>query len=122
MTEGRAVVVTAAAAGIGLSIVKAFAANGDRVHICGLNAEALVQTADQSSALTTSLCDISQMAAVEEFIGTAVNTLGGIDILVNNAGISGPTAPVEDMDPAQREAVASPSPVGTRSMSARNPP
>ena len=30
---------------------------------------------------------------------------GSIDILVNNAGISGPTAPVQDVDPDEWEAV-----------------
>jgi NAD(P)-dependent dehydrogenase (short-subunit alcohol dehydrogenase family) len=35
----------------------------------------------------------------------AVSQLGGIDILVNNAGISGPTAPVQDLNPDKWEAV-----------------
>jgi NAD(P)-dependent dehydrogenase (short-subunit alcohol dehydrogenase family) len=38
-------------------------------------------------------------------IADAVSQLGGIDVLINNAGISGPTAPVQDVDPDQWEAV-----------------
>jgi NAD(P)-dependent dehydrogenase (short-subunit alcohol dehydrogenase family) len=33
----------------------------------------------------------------------AVAALGCLDVLVNNAGISGPTAPVEEMDPDKWE-------------------
>jgi len=38
-------------------------------------------------------------------VGEAIQSLGGLDVLVNNAGISGPTAPVEDMDPDEWEKV-----------------
>ncbi len=43
----------------------------------------------------------------------AVDTLGGIDILVNNAGISGPTAPVEEIDPDAWDAVLAVNLTGT---------
>ena len=42
---------------------------------------------------------------MEALIPTAVEALGGLDVLVNNAGISGPTAPVEEVDPDKWEAV-----------------
>jgi NAD(P)-dependent dehydrogenase (short-subunit alcohol dehydrogenase family) len=35
----------------------------------------------------------------------AVHALGGLDVLVNNAGISGPTAPVEEINPDDWEKV-----------------
>jgi len=35
-------------------------------------------------------------------VADAAAKLGGIDVLVNNAGISGPTAPVRDVDPDPR--------------------
>lgn len=105
MTEGRGVVVTAGAAGIELAIAKAFAAAGDRVHICDIDQAALTRVTDANSRITATACDISDRAAVESFIHAAVESLGGIDVLVNNAGISGPTAPVETLDPDQWEAV-----------------
>lgn len=112
MNNGRKVVVTAGAGGIGLA-AKAFAANGDRVHICDINEEALARIAEDNPAITTSVCDVSDRSSIEAFVKAAADTLGGIDVLVNNAGISGPTAPVEEMDPDQWEAVLAVNLTGT---------
>ena len=53
----------------------------------------------------TKICDNSKRSDVEALIPAAVQALGGLDVLVNNAGISGPTAPVEKVDPDKWEAV-----------------
>src|SRR5690606_28234669 len=82
---GRSVVVTAAASGIGFAIAKAFAAAGDRVHICDIDETALAKVTESIPGVTTTVCDISDRAAVEAFIAEATTTLGGIDILINNA-------------------------------------
>jgi len=113
MSNPRRVLVTAAAAGIGLAIAKAFAASGDGVHICDINAKALEQVANDHPTITTTVCDVSDRSSVETLIRAAVETLGGIDVLVNNAGISGPTVSVEEMDPDQWEAVIAVNLTGT---------
>jgi NAD(P)-dependent dehydrogenase (short-subunit alcohol dehydrogenase family) len=113
MSNGQRVVVTAAAAGIGLAIAKEFAARGDRVHICDINAEALEQVANDNPMITATVCDVSNRASIEGFIRAAAETLGGIDVLINNAGISGPTVSVEKMDPDQWEAVIAVNLTGT---------
>jgi NAD(P)-dependent dehydrogenase (short-subunit alcohol dehydrogenase family) len=46
-------------------------------------------------------------------VAASVEALGGLDVLVNNAGISGQTAPVEDADPDQWEAVMTVDVIGT---------
>ena len=46
-------------------------------------------------------------------VDAAAEELGGIDVLVNNAGISGPTAPVEDMEPDAWEKVMQVNLIGT---------
>jgi NAD(P)-dependent dehydrogenase (short-subunit alcohol dehydrogenase family) len=46
------------------------------------------------------MCDNSKSSDIASMVPAAVEALGGLDVLVNNAGISGPTAPVEDVDPA----------------------
>jgi NAD(P)-dependent dehydrogenase (short-subunit alcohol dehydrogenase family) len=46
-------------------------------------------------------------------VAASVEALGGLDVLVNNAGIAGPTAPVEEADPEQWEAVMIVDVIGT---------
>lgn len=113
MSDGRRVVVTAGAAGIGLAIAKAFAANGDSVHICDINQQAVKQITDDNPAITGTVCDVSDRSSVEAFVQAAASALGGIDVLVNNAGISGPTSSVEEMDPDQWDAVLAVNLTGT---------
>jgi NAD(P)-dependent dehydrogenase (short-subunit alcohol dehydrogenase family) len=111
--SGRGVVVTAGAAGIGLAIAKAFAADGDRVHICDIDTKALDQVTSPGGQISGTVCNIADRASVETFVSAAAQTLGGIDVLVNNAGISGPTASVEEMDPDQWEGVLAVNLTGT---------
>jgi NAD(P)-dependent dehydrogenase (short-subunit alcohol dehydrogenase family) len=106
-------VVTAAAAGIGLAIAKAFAARGDRVHICDINAQALEQVANENPMITATVCDVSDRSSIEAFVRAAAEALEGIDVLINNAGISGPTVSVEEMDPDQWDAVIAVNLTGT---------
>jgi NAD(P)-dependent dehydrogenase (short-subunit alcohol dehydrogenase family) len=99
------VLVTAGAAGIGKEIARAFTAGGTQVFICDIDAEALDRTANEIPGLMTGMCDISKRQDIERMVAAAAEAMGGIDVLVNNAGISGPTAPVELMDPDAWEMV-----------------
>jgi len=99
------VLVTAGAAGIGREIARAFAANGAKVFVCDIDVKMLDALAQEIKGLVTNVCDVSKRADIERMMAAAVSALGGLDVLVNNAGISGPTAPVEQMDPDQWEKV-----------------
>ncbi|HTN67022.1 MAG TPA: SDR family oxidoreductase [Burkholderiaceae bacterium] len=107
------VLVTAGAAGIGKEIARAFAANGAAVCVCDINAQALDTAAQEIPDLKTIVCDISQRQDIERMVPAAVAALGGLDVLVSNAGIAGPTAPVEDTNPDQWEAVMTVDVIGT---------
>jgi NAD(P)-dependent dehydrogenase (short-subunit alcohol dehydrogenase family) len=102
---GQKVLVTAGAAGIGLEIVKAFAAQNATVFVCDINEAALKELAQNVPGVKTSICDVSQRSDVESMVTAAAEALGGLDVLVNNAGIAGPTAPVEELDPDEWEKV-----------------
>jgi NAD(P)-dependent dehydrogenase (short-subunit alcohol dehydrogenase family) len=102
---GRKVLVTAGAAGIGLAIARAFAAEGDQVYVVDIDAAALAKLAQESANIRCSICDLSDRAAIERMVPEAIARLGGLDVLVNNAGIGGPTSPVADLDPDAWEAV-----------------
>jgi NAD(P)-dependent dehydrogenase (short-subunit alcohol dehydrogenase family) len=105
MHTGKRVLITAAASGIGLAIARGFVAQGAKVHVCDINEDALRSLKQSDPSITSTVCDVSDRSSVERLIIDATNNLGGLDVLVNNAGISGPTAPVETMDPDAWEAV-----------------
>jgi len=101
--KGLRVLVTAGAAGIGRAIAQIFALNGARVHICDADAKALDASAREQPDISRSLADVSQIEDVNRLFADVKRELGGLDVLVNNAGIAGPTAKVEDIQPADWE-------------------
>jgi NAD(P)-dependent dehydrogenase (short-subunit alcohol dehydrogenase family) len=105
MANGKRVLVTAGAGGIGLEIARAFVAEGARVHVCDVDEEALRSVTRAEPAITGTLCDVADRVAVAWLMAEALQNLGGLDILVSNAGISGPTAPVETLEPDDWDAV-----------------
>ena len=99
--------ITAAATGIGRSVVAAFVAQGARVHLCDVNEVALAECRAYSPLVTASKVDLADAIAVDAWLDLAIDDLGGVDVLVNNAGIKGPTAFVEDVTLAEwRESLA----------------
>jgi NAD(P)-dependent dehydrogenase (short-subunit alcohol dehydrogenase family) len=76
----RTVVVTGGAKGIGLAIVRRFAALGDDVVALGRDEAALQQLTD----VRPQVCDVTDEAAVA---GTFA-VIGEVDVLVNNAGFA----------------------------------
>src|SRR3954469_9860878 len=107
------VLVTAGASGIGLAIARAFAANGAKVFVCDIDAEGLDDLAREIPGLATKVCDVSDREDVERMVAFGVEALGGLDVLVNNAGMSGPTAPVDEVDPDAWEKVVQVNLIGT---------
>ncbi len=99
------VLVTAGASGIGMEIARAFVGNAAKVCICDIDVKALETAKNAIPGLLTTVCDVSKRQDIERMVATAAEVLGGLDVLVNNAGISGPTAPVEEMDPDAWEKV-----------------
>jgi len=90
------VLVTAGAGGIGLAIAEAFAADGARVHIADINADAVRQLTSSNPAITGSVGDVGKPADLDALFNDVQARLGGLDVLVNNAGIAGATAPVAE--------------------------
>lgn len=96
---GLRVLVTAGAAGIGLGIARAFLREGARVHVCDVDRAALDGLRQSDPAISQSVCDVADRAAVAQLFETTASALGGLDVLVNNAGIAGPTGRVEEIHP-----------------------
>src|SRR6478735_2003289 len=90
-------IVTAGAAGIGLSIATALHQAGAQVWICDIEAEKLTAASKALPGIGTMICDVSDPSAADRFVAAAVEAMGGLDILINNVGIAGPAAPVEEI-------------------------
>jgi NAD(P)-dependent dehydrogenase (short-subunit alcohol dehydrogenase family) len=101
----KKVLVTGGAAGIGHAIARAFHRDGARVYICDIDAAALERAARELPGLLTLRCTVGEREAVTAMVGDAAQRMGGLDVLVNCAGIGGPTRPVQELDPADWDAV-----------------
>ena len=94
--QGKRVVVTAGAQGIGLAITEAFVAAGAQVHICDINEDFLAAAKRRFPQVSQSRTDVSSEPQVDAMFVDLKARWGALDVLVNNAGIAGPTAAVED--------------------------
>lgn len=84
--EGKGAVVTGAAGGIGRALATRLVAEGARVVVNDVDADALATTADEIGALAVP-GDCSSPDGVEELVATATHALGRIDVYCANAGI-----------------------------------
>ncbi len=96
--NGKRVLITAGASGIGAETVQHFLAAGSRVHLCDVNAGALRSFLSRHSEVSGTIANVAEPTAVDVLFEDVWETLGGLDFLVNCAGIAGPTADVEHTD------------------------
>ncbi len=87
--EGKNVLVTGGASGIGFATASRFLEEGCAVCILDRSAEALKEAKADLPALRAAIqADVSQLAEVKRAVTEAMEAMGAIDVLINNAGIS----------------------------------
>jgi meso-butanediol dehydrogenase/(S,S)-butanediol dehydrogenase/diacetyl reductase len=90
--DGRSVVITGAARGIGAGLAKRLGAEGAGVTVADLNAEGAEQVAaevrDAGGKAIGVGCDVGERDSVKGTLDAAVSEFGRLDVLFNNAGIS----------------------------------
>ena len=107
--EGKRIVVTGCASGIGAGTVRAYVREGAQVCALDINDAAGRQAVEQANAQGEGKahflqCDISNRDEVFDTFAKAQETMGGVDVLANIAGIESAKA-AEDVDPGEIEAI-----------------
>jgi len=90
--EGKRVVITGAAQGIGLAIAQTFLAEGASLFLIDRDGDLLANEAVRLSAtggkVGYTAADITDADAIEQAVATAAREIGQPNALVNNAGIN----------------------------------
>lgn len=86
--DGKRVLITGAARGIGAALAKRLHERGARVALIGLDAELLREVAARCGDAPWAECNIALRRQVEEAVEAMVERLGGLDVVVANAGVA----------------------------------
>ena len=93
--EGKNIVVTGGASGIGAATVRRFLKEGGAVAAVDLDEGNVNEFVKQESpsgdygSLRGYTCDVSDSESVNSTVEQIASDLGGIDIVINNAGVGG---------------------------------
>ena len=97
--NGRVVVVTGAARGIGRALARRFASAGaSGVVVADIDGAGAQAVADEIGGISVK-CDVTDESSVRNLEAKAESTYGHVDVVCSNAGIAvggGPEAPTED--------------------------
>lgn len=102
--QGKVMIVTGAAMGLGLAAAKELAERGANVVLVDYNEQSLADAKAEiegrypSVKLLTVVADVSNEDAVKNYVDETVKTFGRIDGLYNNAGIEGKQAGMTEYD------------------------
>jgi len=103
--DGRVIIITGAAHGIGREIALEFAAAGNHVVVADVNktgAEAVAAAIGERAM--SYVIDVRNRAEIERMVAVVVERFGAIDVLVNNAGIY-PNSAFLELEEAEWDAV-----------------
>ena len=87
--DGKVVLITGPARGIGAETARQLAARGARLSLVGLEPELLAAlAAELGEGHVWFECDVTDQTALERAVAGTAEALGGIDVVVANAGVA----------------------------------
>ena len=85
---GKTALITGAARGIGFEFARAYIAEGARVALADINAEAVAKAAASLGPKAIGIqMDVTSQASIDAGFAMAIEQMGQLDILVNNAAL-----------------------------------
>jgi len=105
MARTSTALITAAASGLGLEILKQLRRDGWRVAATDIDDAALAQLRESDPDVLAIKADAGSAESVQRAASETVERFDGIDALVNNAGIPGPRDPLDEIDPTEWDRV-----------------
>src|SRR5262245_13355829 len=87
--DGRVVIITGGAQGLGRVYAQRLMSEGARVVVADINGPRAQTTAQGLGALAIKV-DVANRGSVEAMVTHTVDTFGRLDVLVNNAALFGP--------------------------------
>lgn len=94
--EGKVAVITGAASGIGEASARRFVAEGCKVVLGDIQADAGQALADElGPGVVFAQCNVTVENEVSNLVDVAVKEFGQLDVMFNNAGIVGAIGPIE---------------------------
>lgn len=104
--EGRVVLVTGGARGIGLAIANSAAARGAKIVLVDLDEDVAAETATTINGDAMGYgADVSDRTKIEAAFARAIDHFGRIDVVVANAGVAPPVTTAIGIDPEDWERV-----------------
>ncbi len=98
--DGKVIVITGGAGGIGRATALRFAVEGARVVLVDIAPQGLkdsIAAVERLGGRAIGVeADVTKRADVERYVATAVDQFGGVDFLFNNAGVLGDHRPIVD--------------------------
>ncbi len=96
--DGKVALITGGESGIGLATARLFVREGARVHLVGVQEDALAAAVEELGAehARADVADVTDEDAVRTAVAAGSNHFGRLDVLVSNAGIAGATSPIVD--------------------------
>ncbi|RDW16098.1 oxidoreductase [Oceanobacillus arenosus] len=100
--EGKVVLITGGAGGIGKETAQLFLDNGAKVVLVDINEEALTNAKaslnGNSDDILVVKANVTDEQDVQNYVKQTVDAYGKIDVFFNNAGINGPFAPIKELE------------------------